>query len=334
MFYRFTQSPHPRSGLVGCLSFTVVSLAAYEQADNHSTVMITWTRGLAFVVGVVAALLVNWMLWPFIARHELRKSLSSMLLHSAVLYRSIISKYIYYKEGEPPGPDEVIRSEMLEGRLREGFVRIRQLLELTRHEMRLRGPFDPLPYSGLIGSCEAFFEHLVQVRQSSLYFQPTLLPSTASAPTAMLTSVRRDAVAAILVNLYILACALRTAQPVPKYLPSAAAARRRLLDRMAVVEAEIAAREKAQEVAATITAAAPAESSTTAATATSSHPTNDQAEEEDEGQRQTTTQTLTGKRRWADVYSYAYSGALTDIVGELQVMKRFCKEICGEVGWY
>lgn len=51
-------------------------------------------------------------------------------------------------------------------------------------------------------------------------------------------SVRRDAVASILMNLYILAGALRAKRPVPTYLPSAAAARKRLLDRMAEIEEE------------------------------------------------------------------------------------------------
>lgn len=39
-------------------------------------------------------------------------------------------------------------------------------------------------------------------------------------------------------NLYILAGALRAKRPVPTYLPSAAAARKRLLDRMAEIEEE------------------------------------------------------------------------------------------------
>jgi hypothetical protein len=51
-------------------------------------------------------------------------------------------------------------------------------------------------------------------------------------------SPRRDAVASILMNLYVLAGALRAKRPVPRYLPSAAAARKRLLDRMAEIEAE------------------------------------------------------------------------------------------------
>ena len=135
MLYRFTQSSHPRSGFVGCMSFTVVSLSAYTNDGYPSIIKIAWTRGLAFVVGVVAALVVNWVLWPFVARHELRKSLSAMLLHQSLIYRGVVAKYILYNEGKEPGQEDIARSEMLEGRLREGFVRIRQLLELTRHEI-------------------------------------------------------------------------------------------------------------------------------------------------------------------------------------------------------
>lgn len=290
MLYRFTQSTHPRSGVIGCLSFIVVSLSAYTSHGQPSIITIAWTRGLAFIVGVISALIVNWILWPFIARHELRKSLSSMLLHNAILYRGVIAKYIYYTAGEEPGPGDIARSEMLEGRLREGFVRMRQLMELTRHEMRLRAPFNPLPYSALISACESFFEHLVQVRQSALYFQPTMLASDPELISS-LTAPRRDAVAVILLNLSILACALRADRPIPRYLPSAAAARRRLLDRMEIVEAEIAARMEGK-----------------------SH-------EERKG------------RRWADVYAYAYSGALTDIVENLGELRKFTREVVGEVQW-
>ena len=309
MLYRFTQSSHPRSGVVGCISFTVISLSAYTDVRQQSIVHIAWTRGLAFVVGITAAMVVNWVIWPFIARHELRKSLSAMMLHSAILYRGIVSKYIYYKEGQQPGPSDIARSEMLEGRLREGFVRIKQLLELTRHEMRLRAPFNPLPYSALISACEAFFEHLVQVRQSSLYFQPSIRAAASSPTAASLTSYRRDAVAAILLNLYTYACALRANEPVPRYIPSAAAARQRLLDRMEIVEAEVAARERAEDLA------------------------NPKSPDSAHSGHSVRVARERGQRRWADVYEYAFSGALTDIVEEVQEMQRFTKEICGEVGW-
>ena len=134
MLYRFTQSPHPRSGLIGCITFTVVSLDTYTSKGLPSTTGIAWTRGMAFVVGTISAVVVNWILWPFVARHELRKSLSAMMLHSAILYRGVIAKYIYHAQDEEPGSMDREKSELLEGRLREGFVRMRQLLELTRHE--------------------------------------------------------------------------------------------------------------------------------------------------------------------------------------------------------
>jgi hypothetical protein len=109
----------------------VVSLNAYAIRDSLPIVTLSWSLGVAFVVGVVSAVVVNWVLWPFIARHELRKSISAMLFHSAIIYRGVVSKYIYYEDGQAPGKEDIARSEELEGRLREGFVRIRQLMVVT-----------------------------------------------------------------------------------------------------------------------------------------------------------------------------------------------------------
>lgn len=40
----------------------------------------------------------------------------------------IVSRYVYYEEGHEPTQEDIQASEILEGRLREGFVRLRQLL--------------------------------------------------------------------------------------------------------------------------------------------------------------------------------------------------------------
>lgn len=65
----------------------MVSLGAYTIDGQPSITEIAWTRGLAVVVGVVSAVVVNWILWPFIARHELRKAISAMLIYSSIIYR-------------------------------------------------------------------------------------------------------------------------------------------------------------------------------------------------------------------------------------------------------
>ncbi|KAF4978775.1 hypothetical protein FZEAL_4889 [Fusarium zealandicum] len=239
MMYRFTQSSHPRSGLVGCLSFTVISLGLRNHPDTSSAALIGVHKGLVFFVGITTPVVLNWILWPFIARHELRYALSSMLFFMSVMYRNVVANYVYFDEGKDPTPEVIRHSEMLESRMREGFVRVRQLLVMSRHELRLRAPFDPLPYSCLAGSCERFFEYLIAVRQSAIFYNPNYIRDNPVAAEKLL-SYRRDAVAAILGNLYTLAGALRSQRKVPRYLPSAAAARKKLLHKGAEVAREMA----------------------------------------------------------------------------------------------
>ena len=40
------------------------------------------------MVGVVASVVINWVLWPFIARHELRQAMSAMMFFLSIIYRS------------------------------------------------------------------------------------------------------------------------------------------------------------------------------------------------------------------------------------------------------
>jgi hypothetical protein len=310
MVYRYSQSSHPRSGLVGCISFIIVSLDLEAQGNRLSTINIAWTLGVAFVVGVVAAILVSWMLWPFIARHELRKSLSAMIYYSALIYRGVVAQYIYYEDGDEPIQEDITRSEMLEGRLREAFVRMRHLLALTRHEIRLREPFNPLPYSALIESCEAFFENLVEVRQFSLYFHPNFM-SQNEAVSKELLPYRRDAVASILMNLYILAGALRGKRKVPRYLPSAAVARKRLLDRMEELEMEHQEEERNKE----------------------DNGEHDATQRSGNNQYQGKGKAEQNSMRFAEVYQFAYSKGLTQCVEHLEHLQRYTKVICGEIGF-
>ncbi|KHO11768.1 acid phosphatase AphA [Metarhizium robertsii ARSEF 23] len=238
MLYRYTISSHPRSGLVGCLSFTVTSLGLQTHGGGSSPTTFAVFNGLAFFIGTAVPIIVNWVLWPFVARRELRHALSSMLFFMSILYRNVVGSYVYFSDGKEPKPEDIQRSEILEGRLREGFVRIRQLLVLTRHEIRLRAPFDPLPYSGLADACERFFDHLITVRRSAIFYNPSYIRDDPLAAQQLL-SYRRDAVAAILGNLYILAGALRSKRKVPLYMPSAAAARKKLLVKTAEVEEDM-----------------------------------------------------------------------------------------------
>lgn len=125
----------------------------------------------------------------------------------------MVARYVYYEHSHPPTPTDVQQSESLESHLREGFIRIRQLLHLTPHELRLRAPFNPVPYLALIDACEAFFDDLVTVRQAALFYSAEFVRRGEAA--RMVLGHRRDAVAAVLTNLYVLSGALRAGTKVP-----------------------------------------------------------------------------------------------------------------------
>lgn len=71
-----------------------------------------------------------------------------------------------------------------------------------------------MPYSALIDSCEQFFEYVVALRQSSLFYHPHFISDNSVAALELLGH-RRDAVATILTNLYVLSGALRSNRMVP-----------------------------------------------------------------------------------------------------------------------
>ncbi|KAI0203593.1 hypothetical protein F4808DRAFT_417238 [Astrocystis sublimbata] len=304
MMYRYTQSTHPRSGLVGCIAFTVISLSEINLPNGNprdeiqspvngvgqpTVARVLVIRAAAMVFGVVVAILINWTLWPFVARHDLRKGLASMIFNCSIVYRSTISRYVYYEEGNVPTKSDIEASEILEGRLREGFVRLRQLLALTRHEIRLRAPFDPLPYSALISACEQFFDHLVTVRQSSVFYHPNFIGGKSEAAMELL-AYRRDEIATVLTLLYTLSGALRANRPVPKYLPNAAVARKRLLDRMLQLERKHSVREKYST---------------------------------EESRKASTL---------GRIYSYSFNDSLTGCVEQVKQLEKYTKIVVGEQG--
>lgn len=60
----------------------------YNGTGQQSPVAMTTVRGLAFLVGTVSAVVINWVLWPFVSRHELRKAISAMIFFMSIVYRS------------------------------------------------------------------------------------------------------------------------------------------------------------------------------------------------------------------------------------------------------
>lgn len=129
----------------------------------------------------------------------------------------IVTKYIYYQESQPATPADMRESEILDSHFRESLVRVRELLLLTRHELRLRGPFDPLPFAALINACEGYFNDLYVVRQCALFYAADFVRAGDGAKKIL--GFRRDSIASMLTNLYVLSGALYAGSKVPVCFP-------------------------------------------------------------------------------------------------------------------
>ena len=56
-----------------------------------------------------------------------------------------VAKYMYYEQGHKPTDEDIKQSEILEGRLREGFVRVRQLMVTSLVNADVAPPLTLMP---------------------------------------------------------------------------------------------------------------------------------------------------------------------------------------------
>lgn len=72
------------------------------------------------VVGVGSSIIINWLFWPFVARHEVRKAMAVVLLSLSQCYQGVADRYLYKYEGDEPTQLTLSLSEVREARLRAG----------------------------------------------------------------------------------------------------------------------------------------------------------------------------------------------------------------------
>ncbi|KAJ1654317.1 hypothetical protein IWQ61_005732 [Dispira simplex] len=136
-----------------------------------------------------------------------------------------------------PPPKPVLAShQRLNTQLRKLFRKIQDLLGRTNAmykdaaiEPRLQGPFAAKAYGEILQRLQNVLDRFISMAVTVNYISPTVHEAII---TPFNYHGRRDVTAAILINFYALAGALQTKTPLPPYLPSARAARKRLITRI------------------------------------------------------------------------------------------------------
>lgn len=121
-------------------------------------------RSTTLVVGLVVALILNWVVWPFIARKAVRKTLANTISDLGDYYSYIMGTFLYHNESLSPTDDEFKEAEKMERKLEKTLNTCNELLELTDHEPRLKGPFPKEFYKEMLVSVHNLLDRMVSLR--------------------------------------------------------------------------------------------------------------------------------------------------------------------------
>ncbi|CAR27169.1 ZYRO0C10516p [Zygosaccharomyces rouxii] len=303
-----------KSSVAALMCFSVIVLEPYSKGkDSLSTAGIwknTWVTGLAFIIGIAVSVCINWIVWAFKARTELRVSVSSLIGHIGQSYQSVTDRYLYRDSKDDPTEITLALSHIREVRLAQSIKAIEELSLEAKAEPKLISKFSYPKYQRLLNVCEFLFQKNVEARVSGSLFE-VLNEDFDNETTRALLSLRRDSVSSVIFNFYILSNCFRSKNKLPKYLPNPALSRKRLFD--LIGQFEMQRKRRSQDL-------------------DSCRPSlrkNLSTEEKLKEQADVGVQDYE-KLHWIEVHGIAFARAFTDITEATLTLVNCAKEILGE----
>ncbi|KAI8145876.1 Fusaric acid resistance protein-like-domain-containing protein [Fennellomyces sp. T-0311] len=227
-FYIHLASTYNKVGIVVLITYVAVALTRYAQPVQGDTVTDTvWKRMLTVISGIIVAMILNTLVWPFIARHATRRSVSSIMSRLGEYYNFLVGTFLYHDPSVPPTESDITKGSKLESKIQASINATSVLLELTDHEPRLKGPFPKEIYHHMIDSCQAILDNLVSIRVALIQMPWIVKMDICSEQHYVL---RRDMIASLMIHFYAISSSLASKVPLPPYLPSMRAARVRVIN--------------------------------------------------------------------------------------------------------
>lgn len=104
------------------------------------------------------------MVWPFVARHMVRKSIAGCIDQLEDYYTFVMGTFLYHDPKMMPSDTDITKGEKIESKIQSAIDACSVLLELTDHEPRFRGPFPKLFYKEMIVSLRNILDRLLSIR--------------------------------------------------------------------------------------------------------------------------------------------------------------------------
>ncbi|KAJ3281149.1 hypothetical protein HK104_000177, partial [Borealophlyctis nickersoniae] len=220
-----------RIGVTALFTYAIVLLAAYVAVDNpdfnETIYSLAWKRALTIVLGMVAAIFLNVVVWPYKARIHLRFGVAKTIHEIGILYSSAMSLYI----GDPTTQaytESLRTSRVRSKKLQSAINRLEDLLQLTRTEVRLSSPFPRDLYRDILTSLRAISDRLA----SMLTMCAAGFGSAREEYILPVVLWRKDMYKQVLLFLHVIAASLKAKIPLPASMPPARVARLRLIAKL------------------------------------------------------------------------------------------------------
>ncbi|KAI8809835.1 hypothetical protein BJ742DRAFT_212820 [Cladochytrium replicatum] len=260
-FHVFLSTPYSSFGLLTLVSFAIPAAGQYTNIVQPGPLLYFYRQLAAVAMAVTFVLIFNVIIFPNLARHQLRAKMSHILGHLQELHTEILRfAFSYYADpadttanslsvqtdlatadpsssSSPPQPTQPQRHHhrhhyppeltyaSLLNTVRRNAVSISQLSPLLTHaavEPRLAGPLETSDYREIITGLQSFIDRTGTCLSC---IGPKGFSISIASSSPEVRKARRELSGVVGLRLYVYAAALLHKQPLPYYLPSARAAR-------------------------------------------------------------------------------------------------------------
>lgn len=212
---------YPPIGTVMGLTTPIVALVPYLGNTEYSSGMVAVVRGYMICLGIVAALLMNTLIFPYHARTKLNKKLAGVATNLQTMYMNL-TRHMFYV-GFYASDASHKRFARVERHMRTHIAECRGLIEVMNTEVSLV----PKPIAVLnqvLVRLESIFHLLIGLRMCREHGMQSLREKA----VWDVADLRQEMASSIIVNLWIIGQSMLTRARLPQFLPST----RRTLDEL------------------------------------------------------------------------------------------------------
>lgn len=205
-------------------TFVIVLFGQYETKLNDpehlENIWFVGVKRVSMVLtGILMSLLIGRVIWPSLARIELRYSMARSLDSLGILYNQIMSKLMTITIPNYNATDKLKTIIKIERNIQLLLIQQRVLLSLARKEPRFRGPFQPNKFLTIIRSSQLILDLLRSTRVFVESFRTFTIPEPDQLFFTWDDPDCNILITNITLCLYLYSAAIQIRKPLPNYLP-------------------------------------------------------------------------------------------------------------------